>query len=138
MNVRLYEPSDAPALDWFLNRNQGHDVRLDHDRIIVAGDPVSAMLVWRPTAIIHELILPRTLGTLAVARDLVAFACQDSQFKSFRIRVASFMIDPSNAPMLRYVRDLRAVEERRQLWSVPVASALERLVAHNASPGLHR
>jgi hypothetical protein len=136
MRVRLYEPSDAPALDRLLNHNQGHDVRLDHDRVIVAGDPVSALLVWRPTAIIHELVLPRTLGIGNMARNLVLEACADSQRSLYRIRVASFMIDPSNASMVRYVRDLKAVEEARQLWTIPIFDAKRRI--ENARPGLHR
>jgi hypothetical protein len=123
MSARPYEPSDAPALDRLLDSNQGHDVRLDHDRILVHGSPVSGLLVWRPTAVIHELILPRTLGLNAVARDLVAFACEDAQRSLHRIRIASFMIDPDNLPMVRYVRGLGVIEERRQLYTIPVAKA---------------
>lgn len=118
MQSRLYIPGsrDSTALDRLLRQNRDGDVRLDRDRLIVAVDgddtPVG-VLVWRPCGLIHEFHCGGGLGNLATASSLMGYARTDATRPGMKhpIRDALFFIDRANAPMLRYVRELGAVEQ---------------------------
>jgi hypothetical protein len=114
IKARLYEPADAVPLDLIAGFNPNRFVRLDFDRIVVTGEPgaPTAVLVWRPTGYIHELqFYSHSLAERKVADRLVGFAVNDALSHQWPICHATFIIDPSNAAMLRYVRGLPGIVE---------------------------
>ena len=132
MHARLFIPGsgDAPALDRLLDHNRLGDVLLDRDRIIVCenGDrvPVGA-LVWRPTGFIHEFHCGLGLARLPIASALTGFAKFDALRPGVfhRIQDALFLVDSSNLPMLRYVRDMGAVEQNGIVFTLRLDRTLD-------------
>lgn len=122
MLARSYAPKEVAGLDRILNENRGHDVRLELDRIVLAGPDraASACLIWRPVGLIHELVVPRTLGARNIASGLVSYASADALARKWDVREAAFLIDPDNEPMLRFVKELNAVEETGRIFRIPL------------------
>lgn len=117
MEYRSYLPKDALGLDKLLDDNKHGDVRLGMDQIIVSGpvgDP-SGILIWRPMALIHTLVVPRTLGMKRVADGLVAHARRTALDRICFVQEAAFVIDQTNSRMLDYARNCGAVSEDGQL-----------------------
>lgn len=120
MEFRLYSPADADGLDALLRtRNHGsiRRPRITQDRLVVAG-PIGeprGLLVWRPVALIHELIVPPSLKMKKVTDGLVSYARTTAIDRICFVKEAVFLIDPSNTPMLDYVRDCGAVPDPGQL-----------------------
>ena len=108
---RLYESSDAAALDALLHDNIGHDVSLEHDRIVYMGEAGMSMglLVWRPIAFVHELFTCHGLGQRSVADRLVQFAIGDVKHRRFEIHEALFLTDSDR--MADYAIERGAVEQ---------------------------
>lgn len=109
MIARLYQSSDAEALDRLLGSQ--HGVRLDRDRITVlesAGGPVG-IIAWRPGGIVHELRVGNGLGQKRRADLLVASAIGDAVTRKFDMWEAIFVTDSDRAAA--YVQSLGAVEE---------------------------
>src|SRR3981189_2990214 len=120
---RLYSPSsfDARVLDHLLDHNRDGDVRLSSDRIIVSTDgdnSPTGCLVWRPTAFIHELYVPDCLGQRLVADQLMRHSLTLDFNRRHLIRQALFMVDSSNHRMLRYARDVGAVEQSGTIFTL--------------------
>jgi hypothetical protein len=116
MRCRLYLPgtADARVLDLLLDNNRHGDVRLSADRIIVStgdDDVPSGCLVWRPTAYIHEFLVPNCLGQRTIADSLYREAVKLDIGRRHLIRQAVWLVDNSNARMLRYARDVGAIEQ---------------------------
>jgi len=108
--ARPYSRPDARALDSMRNFNVHRSILLDRDRIICvgpSGSPYGA-LVWRPTALLHELQFANPESTLRRrATDvLISYASAEALARPWPIRSACFMVDPTNSAMLRYVRSL--------------------------------
>jgi len=125
MHARLYIPGsvDAIALDQLLDHNRSGDVLLDRDRIVVVeadGNKPVGTLVWRPAGFIHEFHCGVGLASRTIASTLAGFAKFDALRPgiSHRIRDAVFLVDKDNAPMLRYVRDMGAVEQNGIIFTL--------------------
>lgn len=129
MRARLYRPrtTDAASLDALLDSNRQGDVRLDSDRIILVernlpGPPPSARvvgaLVWRPTGFIHELVISDTVTRRLGATALMNYALGDVSGKEHRIAQAIFLVDSTNLPMLRFVRDAGATEQTGTVFTL--------------------
>jgi hypothetical protein len=111
LNARLYQSEDAPAVDFILNGNRDHDVRIDRDRIMVLGDlgkPVG-LIAWRPGGIVHELYVGNGLGQRVRANLLVEAAIRDSLSRPFDLHEAIFVTDSDR--MARYAIEIGAIEE---------------------------
>lgn len=109
MYARLYQSSDAEALDRLLGSQ--HGVRLDRDRITVldaSSGPVG-VLAWRPGGIVHELRVGNGLGQKRRADLLVASAIGDAVTRKFAMWEAIFVTDSDR--VAAYVQGLGAVEE---------------------------
>lgn len=117
--VRHYDATDAIQLDTILRREG--DVRLDRDRIVVAGDrgdPVGC-LAWRPGGIVHELRVPATLGRHHTAANLVDFAITHALSRPFLLYEAIFVTD--NNDVAEFVRSLGADEqEGKRLFTLQI------------------
>lgn len=117
MLARVARRSDAKALDELLQNNQHGDVRLDRDVIAVVGEPVpTGVLVWRPCALVHELVCPGLLS----ANALINFAVGQAAGRPFTVRDALFVIDPSNDAMLRHAKRLGAVESTGRIYTLDI------------------
>lgn len=68
-------------------------------------------MAWRPSAFIHELLIPPCLAQRAVTTELMNSAMRLDINRRHLMRQAVFMIDGSNSAMLRYVREVGAVEQ---------------------------
>lgn len=122
MQYHQYQPEDAEGLDKLLDNNRHGSVRLNMDRIVVAG-PVGkpeGALVWRPMAFIHQVLLPRSLGSRSVARGLISYARATAADRICFVKEAAFVIDPDNSAMLRYATECGAVSEQGQLMYAPI------------------
>ena len=120
---RLYLPGvrDAGFLDRLLDHNRHGDVCLATDRIICAvngDDEPTGCLVWRPCALIHELHVPDGLAQRSVADQLYREAVSLDIGRRHFIRQSLFMVDSSNASMLRYARDVGAVEQSGTIFAL--------------------
>lgn len=107
MEPRLYESSDAPAIDKMLE--WPHDVRLDRDRLVVLGRPAGGLLIWRPGGIVHELRTGIGLGQKRRADLLVDFAIRDAVSQPFKLWEAIFITDSDCAA--GYVKGLNGTTE---------------------------
>lgn len=126
MIARLYRPEDAHQLDRVLGFNVAGDVRLDRDRIVVAG-PIGnpfACLVWRPYAFLHEFHCGSGLNKRHVASSLCSYAVADALARSHSILDALFLVDRANEPMLRFVKGERAAEQDGVVFTLPLRPQL--------------
>ncbi len=121
MRSRLYLPgtADARIVDELTDNNSRGDIRLDRDRIVVAhdadhdtGGDIHGLLVWRPSAFIHELRTRGCLSQRGVADTLFRDAVRMDVARRHRVCQAVFLVDNSNAPMLRYVRGIHGIAEQ--------------------------
>ena len=105
MTARLYSPEDAPALDELLSAAPPHIVDLTRDKIAVAGDPVSGVLVGRPVMWVHEF----RLAPGALRRDRGEQLVERSFHwaRAAGYRDVLFFVRPENAAMLRFLSALR-------------------------------
>lgn len=117
MLAREYKVEDAAALDILLHNNRDGDVRVDRDIIVVSGQPtVSGCLVWRPCALVHELVCPGLIS----ANALVNYAVGQGAGRALPIRDVLFVVSPDNKRMLDYARRLGAIEEAGRVFSLNV------------------
>jgi hypothetical protein len=114
--ARTYKPGDAAALDALLHDNRHGDVRLDRDAIVVSGSPPSGCLVWRPCALVHELVCPGLLS----ANALVNYAVGQGAGRLMPIRDVLFVVSPDNKRMLEYAKRLGGVEEVGKVFALDV------------------
>lgn len=114
MIARYARKEDAADLDRLLEQNARGDVRVDRDIIVLAGRPPTGVLVWRPVALVHELVSPG----LFTANALVNFAVGQGAGRSAVVRDAVFVVHPGNERMLAYARRMGAVEEEGRLFSL--------------------
>ncbi len=110
MIARHYISADAEAVDKILGQPQAGDVRLERDRIVVAGCPAYGLLVWRPCAFVHELRTGYGMAQRHLADILVNFAIGDAVSRPANIWEAVFVCDSDD--MAKYVEGLGAVEEK--------------------------
>ena len=116
MLARTATRDDAATLDNLLHANRHGDVDIRRDVIVVSGAPPSGCLVWRPCALVHELVCPGLLS----ANALVNYAVGQGSGRSAVVRDVLFVVDPANEPMLRYANRLGAVEERGKVFTLDV------------------
>lgn len=116
MLARVATRDDAKALDLLLHDNRSGDVRLDRDVIVVSGRPASGCLVWRPCALVHELVCSGLLS----ANSLVNYAVGQGAGRVMPIRDVLFVVAPGNEAMLRYAKRLGAVEEVGKVFALDV------------------
>jgi hypothetical protein len=116
MLARTYKPGDANALDAILANNRHGDVRLDRDAIVVSGTPPNGCLVWRPCALVHELVCPGLLS----ANALVNYAVGQGAGRLMPIRDVLFVVAPENKRMLEYAKRLGAIEETGRVFTLDV------------------
>lgn len=109
MLSRHYRQSDIPAIDQILGTPQRGDVRLDRDRIICIGNPVSGLLVWRPGGIIHELHIGTGPLRRNVADSLLNFGLADAIARPFNLQEGIVVTDSD--PLASYMHNFGAVEE---------------------------
>lgn len=122
MIARAYRSEDANHLDRVLGFNVAGDVRLDRDRIVVAG-PIGApfaCLVWRPYAFLHEFHCGNGLSKRHVASNLCSFAVADALARQHSVLDALFLVDQSNLPMLKFVKGERAAEQKGVVFTLPL------------------
>jgi len=107
MLARHYQPEDAAGID----RMGLGDVRIDRDRIVVAGkrNELLGCLVWRPGSIVHELRVGCGVSRRNVADSLSNFAIADAVARQWYLCEGIFVTD-SDA-MAKYAMDIGAVEE---------------------------
>jgi hypothetical protein len=122
MIARLYRSEDAAGLDRILGNNRMGDVRLDRDRIVVAGPVGSpfACLVWRPYAFLHEFHCGSGLARHVVASALCSYALADAVARQHSVLDALFLVDPSNSHMLKFVRGEKAAEQDGVVFTLPL------------------
>jgi len=122
MIARLYRSEDAVGLDRILGDNRAGDVRLERDRIVVAGPVGSpfACLVWRPYAFLHEFHCGSGLSRRLVASALCSYALADAVARQHSILDAIFLVDPSNTNMLKFVRGEKAAEQSGVMFTLPL------------------
>lgn len=116
MLARTATKDDAKALDLLLHDNRSGDVRLDRDVIVVSGRPPNGCLVWRPCALVHELVCPGLLS----ANALVNYAVGQGAGRLAAIRDVLFVVSPANTRMLEYAKRLGAVEEVGKVFALDV------------------
>jgi hypothetical protein len=107
------------GFDLLIESNHGHDVEIHKDKIAVVG-PVgkpSGCLVWRPCALIHELLCGKGLNQRAVADELILFSARFARSSVFRPQEALFMIRPENFEMQNYAEFVGAREEQGRLYA---------------------
>lgn len=114
--------ADAKALDSLLDHNRAGDVRLDSDRVVLVepglSGPVVGALVWRPVGFIHELVVHRhNVARRACASALVSYAMGEARSRQYDVRQAVFLVDETNSAMLRFVREIKAVEQHGTVFT---------------------
>jgi hypothetical protein len=121
MTPHLYVPTDATTVDHITNSNQGHNIRLDRDRIVLLGD--SGLLVWRAGGIVHELHTGNGLGQKQRADLLVRFAIGDAVRETHKLHEAIFLTDSDR--MAGYALSIGAIEETgKRVFSLDLRRAL--------------
>ena len=122
--IRHYSPSDAPELDRLLDNNRSGDVRLERDRIVVAGSDTTSKLlgclIWRPSCFVHELRLGSGLiDKRGIAGKLYDYAKTDVLNSSYKLYDANFI--SSDPAMIYFAESLGAVHEHLgTVLTVPV------------------
>jgi len=116
MLARTFKSDDKEALDLLLHNNSGGDVRVDRDVIVVSGRPANGCLVWRPGALVHELVCPGLLS----ANALVNYAVGQGAGRLAPIRDVIFIVKPDNTHMIEYAKRLGAIEEAGRVFVLDV------------------
>jgi len=131
-DIRPFRPgtSDSVLLDDIANSNVGHDIRLDRDRIILAHGVQSGRLlgcfVYRPGAIIHDLLVRDSLTRRSVAHDMVNFAAMDATSRPFQLHEAIFLTDGDE--MAKFAEEIGAYEETgKRLYRIPLRMLVGRI-----------
>jgi hypothetical protein len=113
MLARVALKTDKDAVDVLLDYNKHGDVRLDRDILVVAGNPARGILVWRPSAFVHEFVA----ADRVMANALVNYAMGQARPTA---KEAVFLVEPGNKSMLRYVKLLGATEQPGKIYTLGV------------------
>jgi hypothetical protein len=113
MLARPFQRSDSEAIDALLVGTQ-HSIELNRDVVVVSGQPANSLLVWRPSAVVHEL---RVTG-LHSANALVNYAVAQGRAHLTKIQDVIFLVDPRNEAMLRYAARIGAKETEGKVFTL--------------------
>lgn len=115
MIARRAERDDRVVLEGLLTTE---DLSPDRDVLIVSGRPAQGALVWRPTALVHELIAGHDLLRLNRADSMLNFAIAEGQALRWPIRDVLFVVDEGNESMHRYARHIGATQYPGVLYTL--------------------